>query len=102
MQKLVFISFNNRFRQPMINGAKTCTSRPRQMANVGDCFQTFGEYFIITEVNQMTLDFAANGLWKEEGTKSPEDFISIWKVIHPFRGFDPNWIVYVHWFKLVK
>lgn len=101
MAKIVYIAFKDRFRQPMLGGIKVCTSRNKPHAAIGDYFIAFDTYFEIIGLYQLPLGQVAKYLWKEEGCKSEQDFISIWKSIHPYKGFDPNWLVYVHVFNKI-
>jgi len=96
----VRIPFLARFREPLLSGQKIWTSRSRWYGNIGDTFPAFGETFIILDRTKMPLDNVANH-FVEEGCESREDFIKLWKQIHPYRGFIPKQMVYVHIFKKI-
>jgi len=97
----VKIPFMPQFKEAMISGVKTCTSRNRRYGFIGDTFEAFGCEFKITAVDGMILRDVAALLYRQEGCKSPEDFEKIWAKIHPRKGFVWNQEVYVHHFKKV-
>lgn len=93
------IPFKSYFREPMLNGVKHATSRTKKFGDDGDTFGAFGADFELTEVYQTTLLDVAENYWREEGCSSQSNFENIWKSIHPVKGFVPDQIVWVHWFK---
>ena len=95
------IPFMERFREPMLSGKKTWTSRTRKYGEKGDTFTVFDATFEVVNVSQMRLDVVAYLHSKEEGLNSPEDFMATWKMIHPRTGYDPEQVVWVHEFKRV-
>lgn len=97
----VKIPFYARFKEPLLDGTKTWTSRTKWYGEIGDTFEAFGHEFVITRRFQMTLSRVAI-FWREEGCKSREDFVELWKKIHPRKGFDPKWVVNVHVFARVS
>lgn len=97
----VEIPFLYRFKEPMLTGRKTCTSRTRKMGDPGDVFAAFGTLFQINRVWATGLAVVKTGLWKKEGVGSPEEFENVWNQIHPRKGFDPGQVVYVHNFSQV-
>jgi hypothetical protein len=78
----ISIPFKERFREPMLNGTKTMTSRTKCYGIVGDWFNAFGKTYVLTSVIERHFDFIVNH-WKEEGCFSREDFLGVWKEIHP-------------------
>jgi len=96
------IPFQYRFRSPLLSGVKSCTSRPRKMASVGDTFEAFGATFEVVLVERLTLLTIREELWREEGCASPADFEAIWCLLHPRRGFQSSQKVSVHRFKLMQ
>lgn len=98
----VKIPFKPRFKEPMLNGQKTWTSRTRPLGKRGDIFEVFGHQFQIEKVERRTLQDIFNSHWKEEGCEDPVDFFEIWEKIHPVKGFVPIQRVYVHVFKLLE
>ena len=94
----VKIPFYARFKEPLLNGTKTWTSRTKRYGKIGDTFDAFGATFAITDIKHWHLSFVTNH-WKEEGCESREDFIQLWQKIHPRKGYDPYQQVYVHIFR---
>jgi len=97
----VHIPFKQRFREALLNDTKTLTSRTKRYGKKGDLFEAFGGLFLIISVDKMKLKQVAK-LWREEGCNSQEDFINVWKQIHPRKGFDPEQEVFVHKFMQLK
>jgi len=97
----VNIPFKERFREPMIKGAKTWTSRTKPYGKPGDTFDVFGHTFEIVKTQRRILDDVAEH-YNEEGCASREDFVELWKKIHPRKGFNPWQRVYVHIFRRIS
>jgi len=97
----VKIPFYERFRQPMLDGTKTWTSRTRWYGDVGDTFDVFGATFKITKRMKKSLVCVA-GHWEEEGCVSEHDFKEVWRKIHRVKGYYPAWVVKVHVFERVE
>jgi len=95
----VKIPFKPRFKEPMLNGTKTWTSRTKCYGKVGDTFEAFGYEFEIRKVTRRHLEWVADH-WKEEGFTSKLEFIQFWIKLHARKGFLPIQLVYVHIFKL--
>ena len=97
----VRIPFKARFREPMLSGVKTMTSRTRCMGSGGDTFDAFGATFEIQHCSLMAfgriLDY-----WREEGCSSREDLESVWREIHPRRKFKFGDLLWVHEFRMSK
>ena len=99
----VKIPFREEFRDRMLLGQKTCTSRTRKLGNVDDSFEAFGAEFIIGDVwAGWELDMVSFYWHKEEGFNTPEAFIECWNKIHPRKGYDPDQRVFIHWFRKTK
>jgi len=98
----VKIPFKERFREVLLDGTKTWTSRTRRMGNPGDTFPAFGATFEIERVERRTLRDIMRNHWKEEGCKDYIDFFTVWEEIHKRKGFVPSQRVWVHIFKRVK
>ena len=94
------VNFRERFKEPMLAGVKTCTSRSYPVASVGDKFFRWGRWFTVTAVEQWKLGQVKELKWREEGCNSPEEFQQIWSEIHYIKGFVPSQLVYLHTFKL--
>ena len=98
----VKIPFLERFREPMLKGTKTMTSRTRKYGEKGDTFDAFGATFELEDVRKVSLFCIANYYYRQEGADSTQDFINIWKIIHPRKGFDSDMMVWLHRFKKVN
>lgn len=99
--RLVLIPFLDRFREPMVKDEKTWTSRTRKYGAPGAHFFVAGHKFEILVIRRMLLGEVADH-WKEEGCSSREDFVEVWCQIHPGRGFQLDWKVWVHIFRRVN
>lgn len=95
----VKIPFQERWQELMLTGRKVCTSRTRRYGDVGDTFYTFGERFALTKVTQWRLESVACLLCKDEGCVFPEEFRTMWRILHPRAGWRPEQKVWVHYFK---
>lgn len=98
----VKIPFLPRFKEVMLNGKKTMTSRTRKYGEIGDTFKAFEATFQLTNVEKLALFYVANNYYREEGLQSKEEFIEGWEQIHPRKGYDSNQIVWVHVFKKME
>ncbi len=97
----IVLPFLDRFREPLLSGTKTCTSRRVRLAKEGDEFLAFGVWFKVVSVEQAALGYVASILFKEEGVDSPADFIEVWRQLHPSNGFKPHQIVWLHRFERI-
>lgn len=97
----VKISFLERFKDPLLSGEKTWTSRTKRYGKVGDTFDAFGATFEIQKVERSPLYYVASN-FEEEGCKSFEDFVELWSKIHYRKGYVPSQVVWVHVFKKVE
>jgi len=97
----VKISFLERFKEPLLNGTKTMTTRSKRCGWKGDTFKAFGTTFQIEEVYIAALSWITKYRWKEEGCTSEEDFMNVWKSIHKKLN-DPRSQWHVHKFKKVS
>jgi len=95
----VKIPFKKWFDDVLLDGSKTWTSRTKKYGESNDTFEVFGQEFILEKVFKMNLGEVASYHYKEEGCRSREQFIKIWRKIHPRKGFDPTQEVWVHQFR---
>ena len=58
--------------------------------------------FKITSLTRQVLGDIAKYHYKEEGFNTTEEFIELWKRLHPRKGYDPKQIVWYHEFVEVK
>jgi hypothetical protein len=98
----IHIPFNVWSKQRLKKGKKTATSRRTKYGEPEDTFIVGEQKFQITNVLYLPLRLIANRYYLEEGAKSEEEFIEIWKGIHPIRGWNPDQKVYIHFFKEIK
>lgn len=99
MPKISNFPFNETWRWKMLQGQKTCTSRTKVYGQPGDSFVQFGQTFTLTRVEEQSLEFVAVQLYEAEGCSSPREFMAMWRDLHPWRGWDPDQVVYVHHFQ---
>ena len=92
------IPFQEQFKDAMLTGTKTKTSRTKKYGTIGDKFKAFGAEFIIVNQEEEKLQYVADHYYKDEGFERPEQFINIWVELHPRKGWDPNQKVWVHEF----
>lgn len=95
------LPFKSRFKKPLLSGQKTWTARTRRLGKKGDVFHAFGHEFEIERVERRTLEDVADH-WREEGCDSKDDFVEVWKKIHPRKGYVPTQRVYVHIFRRIS
>lgn len=100
MPREVKIPFQLEFKEPMLSGKKTMTTRPKKYGQPGDWFKAFGATFLLTEVYQVHLNLVAFTCYNEEGFNSPQEFRECWDKLHPHVTFEekPNRPVYLHRF----
>jgi hypothetical protein len=100
MPKQVFIPFKKDFKELMLSGRKTTTTRPRRYGRPGDLFPAFGETFVLTEIHEVHLNFVAVSCYMEEGFNSPTEFSEYWNKLHYRVSFEenPERMVYLHRF----
>jgi len=97
----VRVPFKKEFKDVMLQGTKTMTSRTRKYSKTGDTFEAFGAAFRILYIIEMQLEEVVEH-WYEEGCRSKEEFVNVWNRIHPLKGYDPEQWVWVHFFEKVK
>ena len=100
------LPFDEQFSGPHVDdGSKTVTSRNDAKGVPGDYFYRNGKKYVLDEVFARRLGYVAEYLWKDEGARSPAEFREIWVRIygrrHPGYVFNPDKIVYTHYFKQV-
>ena len=95
------IPFLKEFRESMLSGKKTKTSRTKRYGKPGDTFEAFEAVFELTDVQKKALVTVAHLYYKEEGFENKEDFIACWEKLHPKKGYVPNLLVWLHSFRKV-
>jgi len=96
------IPFNKWSRDKLKKLVKTATSRNKKYGDVGDTFTVDGTVYELTAVCKVSLASIRDVCWDVEGCKSPEEFVQVWKSIHPRKGWDPDQKVWFHRFKKVE
>ncbi len=97
----ITIPFRDDMKKAILEGRKSATTRNKRYGKEGDTFMLDGQKFVLRYIHKMPLDAVARNLWMEEGCSSKEQFIEIWKQIHPRAGFIARQLVYVHEFTKV-
>lgn len=82
-------------------GRKWATTRRTRKGKPGDRFLVEGELYELVEVHPVTLADVARLHYMREGCESPEEFIEVWKGIHPRAGWRPDQRVFIHLFQKV-
>jgi hypothetical protein len=93
------IPFKKEFEDVILSGVKYRTSRTKKYGIEGDTFEIFGKRFELTEVKKVQLAYVRAYCWKSEGAESMDDFVRIWKEIHPRRGYVAQDEVWLHTWK---
>ena len=93
------IPFNDWSKKRLINQTKKATSRTKKYGEVGDTFIVDGLVYTLELIIKVPLWFVAEDLYRSEGANSVDDFVSIWKEIHPRKGYRPFDEVWYHHFK---
>ncbi len=99
MNNMIKIPFHDSMKLSILNNQKTCTSRNKKYGIVGDYFILGDNMYFLTAVTRVTLEEVATNFYKDEGFNSKEEFIALWKKLHPLVGYVPTKKVYTHWFK---
>ena len=94
----VHIPFLKQFREPMLTGKKTMTSRMKRYGKKGDTFEAFGSTFVILGVSKVPLGDVVYLHYEEEGFTQRKDLIQCWEKLHPRKGYVPQQEVWVHTF----
>lgn len=95
----IFIPFLPEHQDLILIHQKTATTRYKKYGSPGDDFNVKEQNFVLTKVYRMPLKSVADIYYKEEGFNNPEEFKRTWIQIHPFKGFKPDDMVYLHIFK---
>lgn len=98
----ITLPFREEFKDVLLRGRKTWTTRTKRYGKVGDTFEAFGQAFQLRGHLKMPLGAVAHRGFFEEGFDAPIEFIQVWCRIHPRKGYDPQQEVGVHCFEQVK
>ena len=80
------LPFMLEFKDRMLSGRKTATTRTRKFGEAGEHFTAFEAEFVFTSVAKVYLQDVVSTSYKEEGFDSQPEFIECWKRIHPWKG----------------
>jgi len=92
------IPFNKWSLERLLNGSKSATSRNKKYGKVGDVFIIRGKIFKLTNIEKKKLIIIAMSYYPQEGAETSDEFIGIWRKIHPRAGWTPNKRVWFHQF----
>ena len=98
----ITIPFKSCWKDKMLSGRKTCTTRTKRYGRVGDIFEAFGEKFVIEKVGRHRLGIVMFGASYEDGFESSYEMKDFWKKLHPYRRYDEDMKVWAHWFKKIE
>lgn len=102
----VDIPFNEWSKGRLTAGKKTATTRTDRYGETGDWFRVPDAHgrirmYELTDVREVPLHVVRDEYYNREGCESAKMFERIWKKIHPQRGWEDNWDVYLHLFEEV-
>lgn len=98
----VQIKFRPEFQADILSDMKTMTCRTRKHGEPGDMFMAFDQWFELTHVMRMRLGYVGSDCFEQEGCESVQEFMEVWKSIHPTKGYDPEQIVWAHCFRRIS
>lgn len=97
----VDIPFNDWSEQRLQAGHKTATTRTKRYGDPGDRFRAAGHVWELTHVVKLPLGIVAEQFYDLEGARTTATFVEVWEDIHPRRGFERDWAVWLHLFREV-
>lgn len=95
------IPFQEQFKEALLSGKKTETSRNKKYGGIGWEFEAFGAKFAILDIRKVELRVVAEHHFDKEGFESPREFVDCWEKIHPIKGYFPDHKVWLHTFKRI-
>lgn len=101
MSESLVIPFMPEFKDRMLAGQKTATTRNKRYGHGGDLFSAFGHTFRLTKVDKVYLQDVASTFYKQEGFETQQEFVDVWVKLHPRKGWQFDQEVWLHQFKLV-
>lgn len=93
------LPFNMWSRIRIDSQQKKATSRYKKYGTVGDTFKVENKNYELELVIKLPLWFVSEDLYRSEGADTLQEFIGIWKEIHPKKDFRPFDEVWYHHFK---
>lgn len=95
------LPFRPEMKKLILAGHKTCTSRTRRYGEIGDTFEIDGRKYKLTGVDHHYLWAVGIILFRDEGFDNLDKFKSYWEKLHPRKGYDPDQLVWIHFFREV-
>lgn len=97
------IPFNEWSTERHEHGYKRATTRRDRYGDPGDRFtdDDAGMVFELTHVLRVPLGVVAEQFYEIEGAGSTEEFVDTWEDIHYRRGYEPEWPVWLHLYRMV-
>ena len=99
--KQIKIPFLGEFRDRLLSGRKTLTSRTSKYGEPDDWFDIFGARFQLIQVFEATLQQVCIMGWYSEGLDNCGEFVGVWNRLHPKVGYKPEQTVFVHYFQRI-
>ena len=93
------LAFLPEFREAMLSGRKTATTRRGVHGEVGDTFEAWGRTFLITGVRDVRLRTVDEVYYHAEGLMAPDYFRVAWR--HCGKRWTPDARVWLHFFRLL-
>ena len=97
------IRFNSRSTNRLERSIKTCTTRSKKLGDKDDHFfvvlSTGTKRYKLTKVVKVPFSTVYHYYYKQEGYYTKEEFGRAWVSLHPLRGIDMGWLVWLHVFK---
>lgn len=91
----ISLSFDERFRETMLNSTKLVTTRPEKKGEAGDIFEAFGKEFVLARVVEKELvDCVLD--YEIEGFGFMSSFVRFWQ--DTYGWWEAERPVYQHWF----
>jgi len=97
--ELLDIPMNDWSQERLEAGVKTATARTERYGDPGDRFQSVGRVYELTHVVKVPLKTVAEHFYAAEGAESPAEYREVWNDIHYRRGYEPDWMVWLHLFR---
>ena len=95
------IPFNDWSKGRLQERKKWATSRNKRYGMKGDTFTIDDERYELTLVKKIPLFVIARDYYDAEGCSTENEFIELWKSIHPKLGWTKFKEVWIHFFKML-
>ena len=103
MTMKIVVRFKSKSIYQLERGIKTCTTRSKKLGNPDNTFfvrTTVGiKRYKFTKVIKVPLSTVYYYYYKQEGYYTKEEFGKMWINLHPIRGLDMKWQVWLHLFE---